>query len=138
MSNWCGSLPTDFFPPGPLELEFDGAAKIENRGEWRNYAMIYTKNDSLREMSIKDFVFRSSRPILWTIKAKTFFYPNNRNPYFFPTPHPPDFRKIEKWKNGKSRFVEELCHDIYKKRFSARNEYQRFRFQVVSSNPVDY
>ena len=48
--------------------------------------MIYTKNDSPREMSIKDFVFRSSRPILWTIKAKTFFYPDNRTPLFFPPP----------------------------------------------------
>ena len=67
--------------------------------------MIYTKNDSLREMSIKDFVFRSSRPILWIIKAKTFFYPNNRTPLFFPTPYPPHPpttpRILEKLKIGK-------------------------------------
>ena len=45
---------------------------------------------------------------------------------------------LESLKNGKSRFVDELCHDIYKIQFSVQNEYQRFRFQVVSSNPVDY
>ena len=52
--------------------------------------MIYTKNDSPREMSIKDFVFRSSRPILWIIKAKTFFYPNNRTPLSFLPPEEND------------------------------------------------
>ena len=59
--------------------------------------MMYTKSDAPRKMSITGFVFRSSRPILWIIKAKTFFTPTIRPPLFFPTP-PPDFVKIE---NGK-------------------------------------
>ena len=82
---------------------------MENRGLWRNYAMIYTKNDSPREMSIKDFVFRSSRPILWIIKAKTFFYPNNRTSLFFPTPPTPI---LEKSKIGKKKMKNKVIGGI--------------------------